>query len=58
MGRAMVARLGLGLLLLALLLPSQVRLGGRAGAVGAPPRARPAPPARAGRARRGNAGLT
>lgn len=37
MGRAMVARLGLGLLLLALLLPSQVRLGGLAGAVGAPP---------------------
>lgn len=54
MGRAMVARLGLGLLLLALLLPTQVRPwrprgSGAAPEGGAepPPGYRPAPPARA-----------
>lgn len=46
MGRAMVARLGLGLLLLALLLPTQVRprdSGGCAPAVGDTPRDWPKP---------------
>lgn len=55
MGRAMVARLGLGLLLLALLLPTQVRPWRPRGSGAAPcwggseppPGDRPAPPARA-----------